>query len=66
MKSEVSSLREWSLSSYENLSLCSPCVPWIFLVAYGKKSLEEIFNKNMAYGQKYIIGIYAETKISNL
>ena len=24
----------------------------IFLVAYGKKSLEEIFNKNMAYGQK--------------
>ena len=23
----------------------------------GKKSLEEIFNKNMAYGQKYIIGI---------
>ena len=22
-----------------------------------KKSLEEIFNKNMAYGQKYIIGI---------
>ena len=30
---------------------------WIFLVAYGKKSLEEIFNKNMAYGQKYIIGI---------
>ena len=45
---------------------CLPCVPWIFLVAYGKKSLEEIFNKNMAYGQKYIIGIYAETKISNL
>ena len=36
---------------------CFPCVPWIFLVAYGKKSLEEIFNKNMAYGQKYIIGI---------
>ena len=24
----------------------------IFLVAYGKKSLEEIFNKNMAGGQK--------------
>ena len=23
-----------------------------FLVAYGKKSLGEIFNKNMAYGQK--------------
>ena len=45
---------------------CLPCGPWIFLVAYGKKSLEEIFNKNMAYGQKYIIGIYAETKISNL
>ena len=45
---------------------CLPCVPWIFLVAYGKKSLEEIFNKNMAYGQKYIIGIYAETKTSNL
>ncbi|OYP50065.1 hypothetical protein CIK97_06085 [Prevotella sp. P3-120] len=41
----------------ENLSPCSPCGPWIFLVAYGKKSLEEIFNKNMAYGQKYIIGI---------
>ena len=37
MKSEVRSLREWSLSSYENLSLCSPCGPWIFLVAYGKK-----------------------------
>ena len=31
---------------------CLPCGPWIFLVAYGKKSLEEIFNKNMAYGQK--------------
>ena len=29
----------------------------ILLVAYGKKSLEEIFNKNMAYGQKSIIGI---------
>ena len=28
-----------------------------FWVAYGKKSLEEIFNKNMAYGQKSIIGI---------
>ena len=41
----------------ENLSPCPPCDPWIFLVAYGKKSLEEIFNKNMAYGQKYIIGI---------
>ena len=41
----------------ENLSPCPPCGPWIFLVAYGKKSLEEIFNKNMAYGQKYIIGI---------
>ena len=23
-----------------------------FLVAYGKKSFVEIFNKNMAYGQK--------------
>ena len=45
---------------------CLPCGPWIFLVAYGKKSLEEIFNKNMAYGLKYIIGIYAETKIFNL
>ena len=45
---------------------CLPCGPWIFLVAYGKKSLEEIFNKNMAYGQKYIIGINAETKTSNL
>ena len=27
----------------------------MFLVAYGKKSLGEIFNKNMAYGQKSII-----------
>ena len=26
-----------------------------FLVAYGKKSLEEIFNKNMAGGQKLFI-----------
>ena len=32
----------------ENLFPCPPCDPWIFLVAYGKKSLEEIFNKNMA------------------
>ena len=29
----------------ENLSPCPPCVPWIFLVAYGKKSLEEILFK---------------------
>ena len=26
----------------------------IFLVAYGKKSLGEIFNKNMACGQKLL------------
>ena len=30
LKSEVWSLREWSLSSYENLFPCSPCDPWIF------------------------------------
>ena len=48
---------------------CVPCVPWIILVAYGKKSLEEIFNEIwplarnqsselrwiflVAYGKKY-------------
>ena len=33
-------------------SPCLPCVPWIFLVAYGKKSLEEIFFK-MLLRKKY-------------
>ena len=30
----------------------NPCVPWIFLVAYGKKSLEEILFK-MLLRKKY-------------
>ena len=47
LRSEVWSLREWSLSSYENLSLCSPCGPWIFLVAYGK-----LFTDKGYIGQK--------------
>ena len=40
LKAEV-----WGVSSYENLSPCTPCAPWIILVAYGKKSLEEILFK---------------------
>ena len=39
----------------ENLSPCPPCVPWILMGLLRKKSLGEIFNKNMAYGQKSII-----------
>ena len=29
----------------ENLFPCSPCDPWMFLVAYGKKSFGEILFK---------------------
>ena len=36
---------------------CLPCGPWIFLVAYGKKSLEEIFNKKYGLWPEIIIGI---------
>ena len=39
LKSEVWSLREWSLSSYENLSLCSPCVTWTFLGSLKARNL---------------------------
>ena len=35
-----------SLSSYDNLSPCPPCVPWIIMgLRERKKSLEEIFNE---------------------
>ena len=53
------------LSIIFNQNPCSPCVPWIFLGLLRKKSLEEIFNKNMAYGQKYIIGIQTELDGNN-
>ena len=36
----------------ENLFPCSPCDPWMFLVAYGKKSLGEILFK-MLLRKKY-------------
>ena len=39
LKSEVWSLREWSLSSYENLSPCPPCDPWIFLDSLKARNL---------------------------
>ena len=57
LKSEVWSLRSevWGSGLYHptKIFLCVfRVVRGFFLVAYGKKSLEEIFNKNMAYGQK--------------
>ena len=39
-----------------NLNPCAPCVPWIFLVAYGKKSLEEIFFNKMLPTARNILG----------
>ena len=39
LKSEVWSLREWSLSSYENLSPYPPCDPWIFLDSLKARNL---------------------------
>ena len=36
-----------------NLFPCSPCDPWIILVAYGKKSLGEIFFKEWPEARNY-------------
>ena len=44
MKSEVWGLKAevWGLSSYENLSPCAPCVPWIFGGLLRKKYFRKI------------------------